>query len=1105
MGRCVAVGDVDPQQPCYRCVGGADSPTLVPAVDLPCTVDACVTGARCLADGRCVGTPVDADMDGETPRMCGGPDCDDTLASVSSMATDTYEGAGIQLARVVRHSGGTADPGLDAASDARGVLHAAWVDRTHNQVLYATYASKRWWFGVLPETSAVPESGVRVVVDADNNVLVLFGVGGTLHVHRLVQGVWSAQRTVGAPGDFQQVAGALDSSGAVHVVSRNNGGALVDQTWTPAGLGMPTLVHAGPGDALSLRRGLDGNLHAAFAVTSIQRVFHAQLGLTGWTTTPVMDAPGAGPTAVDADETGHVAVVLRNGAALTLASRRPGQGFVTGTLADGAAGASTRWDVGFQVGGRARVCADVAVAGNPGTSSMAQLLLVNTNGDLTNRDDWERVEALQFHASGCRVVRVGSGLTVLRGFGGLALVFATEFDGVLATQLLDGSFNRGRWIRAAMAADGTAHAVYRGAATQWIHHLTRVPGQQRWTPTPVPALPNSDGVDQHLALVLDPAGLPWVFARDVAARELVFMRLTASGWSAPALVDGDDDAGWRVAAALQPNGTPGLVFSDAANRLKVARWDGATSTFAVTTIQHSAGVDRRHALALTISAQGRWTVAWRGSGGRLQVVRGAPGAWEVPQTVDSTNNSGHAAMALDNQGNPHLVHQDSGPNDLRYCTSPNAGAVGSWTCQTVATAGDSGAYASISMRGGTTPVVAFVEDSTLRVMQRDAVGFSPVATVARAGDHMALLTPGTSDFDLLFHDPDNQDVRILSTGFRAATTTTLEHGDGVGGRQWGASAAANQALAVYQTRDNSALWLAKATQGTVMHTLLDRTRAAGAFSSVVGTADGRVHVAYTRESPRVVVLGVLQDEQFTPTEIPDSVGLGEGLALALSPTGDAHVLAGSLGGPQLVLMSSSAGAWSSFTPLSDSASEDTVSVALGPDGVVHGVWHDEGLDRAVHVTVAGASINTETVPTVASRGGHVPSIAVSDTGTVWVTSLSGTRRLELAMRDSNAWQVVSLDSGLDRGQLAAVVLDSAANPVIIHQDLEQTDLRVVVVRRMMPLDAQAFSLNPTGTLGGQAVLTRAGDAFNVFHMEGTAMRSVRFRFQNAVDNNCDGQ
>lgn len=217
-----------------------------------------------------------------------------------------------------------------------------------------------------------------------------------------------------------------------------------------------------------------------------------------------------------------------------------------------------------------------------------------------------------------------------------------------------------------------------------------------------------------------------------------YIRQTAGGvWSPVEQIDPGPNSAYHVKMKLW-HGIPRVVFVDATNSLlKYAeKTIGGWVTEPVSglgagnpSIQDGAlGFDvdpvtgRPHIAAVTTSAPYA-----------LRYFTKVGGVWttEVVDTLPGGETGISPSLALDAGGNPHVSYFDRTNVDLKYARKSG----GSWLRETVDATGNTGQYSQILVRTNGTPVIAFLEFSSMgvpnrvRFAQRTGAGSWSIETV----------------------------------------------------------------------------------------------------------------------------------------------------------------------------------------------------------------------------------------------------------------------------------------------------------------------------------------------------------------------------------------
>jgi hypothetical protein len=142
----------------------------------------------------------------------------------------------------------------------------------------------------------------------------------------------------------------------------------------------------------------------------------------------------------------------------------------------------------------------------------------------------------------------------------------------------------------------------------------------------------------------------------------------------------------------------------------------------------SASYVRDH--ALVAHTDGGLHVAYASDGGLRYAFRDA-GSWHEEVVASSTFSVGHLALALDENGRPHISFYAGSSGDLFYAYRDNGG----WHLEQVDWAGDVGQFTSIAVMDSGQPHISYYDatNQDLKYAGRDGTGWV-VETVATEGN-----------------------------------------------------------------------------------------------------------------------------------------------------------------------------------------------------------------------------------------------------------------------------------------------------------------------------------------------------------------------------------
>lgn len=211
------------------------------------------------------------------------------------------------------------------------------------------------------------------------------------------------------------------------------------------------------------------------------------------------------------------------------------------------------------------------------------------------------------------------------------------------------------------------------------------------------------------------AAVAWIQS-DGTHANIYLSRLVAGSWTAPALIDANDQAGEQPGVAIDSNGNAIVVWRQrdptyGDGRINSRRWDNTTQTLGAV-VQLNINGDRLP--EIQFDAQGNGIAIWSGGGLYSSRFDVTSGQWSSEVTLhNQVGNAWNAQLSLDAAGNALAVWVESdGTAESLYARRYNA-AAGTWGNASLLETGNVNVSIdeapTVSLSGGE-GVVAWIQD-----------------------------------------------------------------------------------------------------------------------------------------------------------------------------------------------------------------------------------------------------------------------------------------------------------------------------------------------------------------------------------------------------------
>ena len=372
------------------------------------------------------------------------------------------------------------------------------------------------------------------------------------------------------------------------------------------------------------------------------------------------------------------------------------------------------------------------------------------------------------------------------GFSGLAFSNTTD-DGInhqWAETTMDYSDQAGRWNAVAVDSNGHIHVVQIKDESYQIRHS--VNDGTGWISGKINDCGSTYCWDIHM-VIDDNDHIHLAYTTYTQWDEtLVYMNYDGTSWM-DTVVSNSAHFG-PIGIAVDSNNHPHISYAlDGSDQcgagLRISSYDG--SSWSYTNVDQ--GANRGCESAIVIDESDHMYIAYQDrSSSKLKIATDKSGSWDsyLVDTGTSPSNlyPGYmTSMAVDQQGQFHIAHQDNKEYDLRYSTgAPNS----QWTTTIVDATGHTGRDPSIAVDAADQPHIVYHTWSgqNLKYATTDPVtGNWTVSTLANSGD----VGEGNSIFideSGVMHVPFNDDASDVlkyatkSTGLSQTMEITVQFG-----------------------------------------------------------------------------------------------------------------------------------------------------------------------------------------------------------------------------------------------------------------------------------------------------------------------------------------
>jgi hypothetical protein len=332
--------------------------------------------------------------------------------------------------------------------------------------------------------------------------------------------------------------------------------------------------------------------------------------------------------------------------------------------------------------------------------------------------------------------------------------------------------------------------------------------------------------------------------------------------------------------------------------------------------------------------------------------------------------SGSGSLAFDASGNPHISYNDNTNNildgDLKYAS--NVG--GSWTTETVDSAGDVGYYNSLAFDASGNPHISYFDNTNKDLKYASKIGANPwttetVDSTGDVGSQNSLAFDASGNPHIAYLDETNWNLMYASRvganpwTFEIITGVLPLAQIGFGPRSLAIDANGNPHLSFcqnyalgYATKDGANPWTG---------VWVDNIGLTGTYNSMALDLGGNPHISYMDVTNRDLKYASNVGGTWT-TETVDSAGeVGTGSSLAFDASGNPHISYLDLTNQDLKYASKVGATWTTETIFSTGNVGWSSSLAFDASGNPHISYLDVTNDPLNALMYA--SFGSETVVT----------------------------------------------------------------------------------------------------------------------------------------------
>jgi hypothetical protein len=293
--------------------------------------------------------------------------------------------------------------------------------------------------------------------------------------------------------------------------------------------------------------------------------------------------------------------------------------------------------------------------------------------------------------------------------------------------------------------------------------------------------------------------------------------------------------------------------------------------------------DVGHSASLALDANGNPHIVYKDSdNSNLKYARKTGSSWII-EIVDATSVCWNSKIALDASGNPHITYYDATGGNVRYATKVG----GSWSTEVVG----SGTYAGIAVDGSFVPHVSY-RTSTGDLAYAVKIGGSWTIDTVYVGlisNEMPIALDANSSPHISFREEINDD---LYYAVREGLRWTIEAVDTAGDLAYYNSMvldAYGKPHIAYSDDDNYDLKYAVKDNGSWITEIIESAATNGFHASIAIDGSGVPHVAHMELSGFDLYYSIRRDGLWETTVIDTAGSMGNFASVVIDENQNPHI------------------------------------------------------------------------------------------------------------------------------------------------------------------------------------------------------------------------